>query len=384
MSAEQAVSASTSKSAGADRLTVMVVDDSAVIRGIFRRTLEADPIIDVVASVSNGQQAVDALAKQPVDVIVLDIEMPVMDGMTAVPKLLEIDPGVKIIMASTLTEKNATISLEALRKGAADYIPKPTAKYEIHSADTFKRELVEKIRALGGHTQQARDPSTPPVPRAPAANVAPAAKKVDPATPAVKRTVSKVPPRIISIGSSTGGPQALFKVFEGLKGHIDHLPVVIAQHMPKAFTGILAEHLSKVANVRCAEGVDREPLEAGRIYVAPGDFHMYIEKSGPGHVIRLNQDPPENYCRPSVEPLFRSVAEEFGSATLALMLTGMGHDGLEASETLVNAGATLIAQDEESSVVWGMPGAVASAGLCAEILPIDEIAPCAINLMRRT
>ncbi|CAN0419296.1 unnamed protein product [Discosporangium mesarthrocarpum] len=154
--------------------------------------------------------------------------------------------------------------------------------------------------------------------------------------------------------------------------------------MPKAFTGILAEHLSKVANARCAEGVDGEPLEPGRIYVAPGDFHMYIEKSGSGHVVRLNQDPPENYCRPSVEPLFRSVAQEFGSATLALMLTGMGHDGLAASETLVDAGATLIAQDEESSVVWGMPGAVANAGLCAEILPIDQIAPSAINLMRRT
>tara|TARA_R110002110_G_scaffold2152_4_gene9682 strand:+ start:11841 stop:12923 length:1083 start_codon:yes stop_codon:yes gene_type:complete len=360
----------------------MIVDDSAVIRGIFRRTLEADSEIEVVASVSNGQQAIDALAKTPVKVIVLDIEMPVMDGMTALPKLLEMEPGVKIIMASTLTEKNAAISLEALEKGAADYIPKPTAKYEIHSADSFKRELVEKIKALGGLPQSALRAAAAPATRASVASAA--EKKAVSAVPITKRPVSNVPPRIISIGSSTGGPQALFKVFEGLKGHIDHLPVVIAQHMPKAFTGILAEHLSKVANMRCAEGVDGEPLEAGRIYVAPGDFHMYIEKSGGGHVIRLNQDPPENYCRPSVEPLFRSVAKEFGSATLALMLTGMGHDGLASSETLVDSGATLIAQDEESSVVWGMPGAVANAGLCAEILPIDQIAPRAINLMRRT
>tara|TARA_R110002072_G_scaffold60051_35_gene152686 strand:+ start:136 stop:1218 length:1083 start_codon:yes stop_codon:yes gene_type:complete len=360
----------------------MIVDDSAVIRGIFRRTLEADSEIEVVASVSNGQQAIDALAKTPVKVIVLDIEMPVMDGMTALPKLLEMEPGVQIIMASTLTEKNAAISLEALEKGAADYIPKPTAKYEIHSADSFKRELVEKIKALGGLPQPALRAAAAPATRASVASAA--EKKAVSAVPITKRPVSNVPPRIISIGSSTGGPQALFKVFEGLKGHIDHLPVVIAQHMPKAFTGILAEHLSKVANMRCAEGVDGEPLEAGRIYVAPGDFHMYIEKSGGGHVIRLNQDPPENYCRPSVEPLFRSVAKEFGSATLALMLTGMGHDGLASSETLVDSGATLIAQDEESSVVWGMPGAVANAGLCAEILPIDQIAPRAINLMRRT
>ncbi|MFT7569640.1 MAG: two-component system chemotaxis response regulator CheB [Paracoccaceae bacterium] len=379
MSAVPATSLSSGKSDSSDRLGVMVVDDSAVIRGIFRRTLEADPDIEVVASVSNGQQAIDALAKQPVDVVVLDIEMPVMDGMTALPKLLEIAPDVKIIMASTLTEKNAAISLEALQMGAADYIPKPTAKYEIHSADSFKRELVEKIKALGGHSRRTLNR---PAPRAASVPLA-ANKKAEPAAPVAKRSVSNVPPRIISIGSSTGGPQALFKVFEGLKGNIDHLPVVIAQHMPKAFTGILAEHLSKVADARCGEGIDGEPLEAGRIYVAPGDFHMYIEKSGTGHVIRLNQEPAENYCRPSVEPLFRSVAKEFGSATLALMLTGMGHDGLDASETLVDTGATLIAQDEESSVVWGMPGAVANAGLCAEILPIDQIAPRAINLMRR-
>lgn len=362
-----------------DLLQVMVVDDSAVIRGIFRRTLEADPGIEVVSSVSNGQQAIDALAKHKVDVIVLDIEMPVMDGMTALPKLLEMAPGVKIIMASTLTEKNAAISLEALRIGAADYIPKPTAKYEIHSADNFKRELVDKIKALAGPKHGRAIGGTP------RARVAPAAPKSMATEGAAKRrSVSNVPPRILAIGSSTGGPQALFKVFEGLKGQIGHLPVVIAQHMPKAFTGILAEHLSKVSDVRCAEGVDGEPLEAGRIYVAPGDFHMFVEKSATGHTVRLNQDPPENYCRPSVEPLFRSVATEFGAATLALMLTGMGHDGVNASKSLVDTGATLIAQDEETSVVWGMPGAVANAGLCAEILPIDQIAPRAIKLMRRT
>lgn len=377
MTVVPAISATSGEPAVAGPLTVMIVDDSAVIRGIFRRTLEAEPTIEVVASVSNGQQAIDALAKRPVDVVVLDIEMPVMDGMTALPKLLELVPGVKVIMASTLTEKNAEISLEALQKGAADYIPKPTAKYEIHSADSFKRELVEKIKALGGKSVR-----TPKKVQLTADRMASATPKVA-AAPVAPRPVSKVAPRIIAIGSSTGGPQALFKVFEGLKGQIDHLPVVIAQHMPKAFTGILAEHLSKVANVRCGEGVDGEALEAGRIYIAPGDYHMYVEKSGTGHVIRLNQDPPENYCRPSVEPLFRSVAREFGPASLALMLTGMGHDGLTASETLVDAGATLIAQDEASSVVWGMPGAVANAGLCSEILPIDKIAPCVINLMRR-
>ena len=318
---------STGSALSNDQLKVMIVDDSAVIRGIFRRTLEADDEIEVIASVSNGKQAVDALAKHKVDVIVLDIEMPVMDGMTALPLLLEAAPDVKIIMASTLTEKNAAVSLQALRIGASDYIPKPTAKYEIHSADTFKRELVEKVKALAGPR---RVKKAPVVRRA----ETPAVKKsMATAGASQRRNASNVVPRIIAVGSSTGGPQ--------------------------------------------------EPLEAGRVYVAPGDYHMFVEKSAGGHTIRLNQEAPENYCRPSVEPLFRSVAAEFGPAALALMLTGMGHDGVTASETLVDAGGTLIAQDEETSVVWGMPGAVANAGLCADILPLDKIAPRAITLMRR-
>ena len=299
---------STGSALSNDQLKVMIVDDSAVIRGIFRRTLEADDEIEVIASVSNGKQAVDALAKHKVDVIVLDIEMPVMDGMTALPLLLEAAPDVKIIMASTLTEKNAAVSLQALRIGASDYIPKPTAKYEIHSADTFKRELVEKVKALAGPR---RVKKAPVVRRA----ETPAVKKsMATAGASQRRNASNVVPRIIAVGSSTGGPQ---------------------------------------------------------------------EKSAGGHTIRLNQEAPENYCRPSVEPLFRSVAAEFGPAALALMLTGMGHDGVTASETLVDAGGTLIAQDEETSVVWGMPGAVANAGLCADILPLDKIAPRAITLMRR-
>ena len=352
-----------------DPLSVMVVDDSAVIRGIFRRTLEADADIEVVAAVSNGQQAVDALSKYDIEVIVLDIEMPVMDGLTALPLLLEKQPGVKVIMASTLTEKNAAVSLQALNIGAADYIPKPSGKHEIHSADQFKRDLVEKVRALAGRrigrSEALAERQT---------SIGQTGSKTGGSGTLSFRKPSAVAPKLLAIGSSTGGPQALFKVLEGLKGQLDHVPVVIAQHMPKAFTGILAEHLSKVSDSRCAEGVDGETLQAGRIYIAPGDFHMYLEKSGAGHVIRLNQDPPENYCRPSVEPLFRSVVQEFGPASLALMLTGMGHDGRTASETLVDAGGTLVAQDEETSVVWGMPGAVATAGLCAEVLPLDQIA----------
>lgn len=360
------------------KLRIMLVDDSAVIRGIFRRTLDADPDISIVAAVSNGQQAIDTLARQTVDVVVLDIEMPVMDGLTALPIILENNPGIKVIMASTLTEKNAAVSLKALEIGAADYIPKPTAKHEIHTAESFKRDLVEKVKALGGKRVKTRVADA----RVPSKPIAAAGASAAP-VPLSFRKVSSVPPRIIAIGSSTGGPQALFRVFEGLKGAIGHVPVVIAQHMPKAFTGILAEHLSKIVDGTCQEGRDGELLEAGRVYIAPGDFHMTIEQASGGPVVRLNQDPPENYCRPSVEPLFRSVSEHFGSAALGLMLTGMGHDGVDASRTLVDAGGTLFAQDEESSVVWGMPGAVATAGLCAEVLPIDNIAPRVCQLLRR-
>ena len=374
----QAVRADVGESAENGPLRVMVVDDSAVVRGIFRRTLEADPAIEVVASVSNGQQAVDAIAKYDAEIAVLDVEMPIMDGMTALPKLLEIRPDLKVIMASTLTEKNAAISLEALQIGAADYIAKPSGKHGLHSAASFKRDLVEKVRALASRPL----PSGNAVPRKAPGPVA-ESRAVRTPEKLELREASSVTPEIIAIGSSTGGPQALFKLFEGLKGQMGHLPVVIAQHMPKAFTGILAEHLSKVANLVCAEGVDGERLEAGRIYVAPGDYHMFVEKAGNGHVIRLNQEPPENYCRPSVEPLFRSVSDQFGAATLAIMLTGMGHDGLTASRQLVDRGATLLAQDEATSIVWGMPGAVATAGLCAAVLPLEELAPHALGLMRR-
>jgi two-component system chemotaxis response regulator CheB len=356
-------------------LRVLIVDDSAVIRGLLRRTLEEDPEVEVVASVSNGQQAIDVVSRQAIDVVLLDIEMPVMDGMTALPKIIAANPSVRVVMASTLTERNAAISLNALRQGASDYIAKPTAKHELHSERGFRDELLEKVKSLAGRKlgRVASRASERPVVSVPTVNV----------TALKFRPVSNAVPKVLCIGSSTGGPQALFTLFQGLRGQIGDIPVLIAQHMPKAFTGILAEHLSKVADVPCAEGVDGEPLRAGRIYIAPGDFHMSIMRGGNGLQVRLDQDPPENFCRPSVEPLFRSVTAEFGAAALALILTGMGHDGVVAARGLVDAGGTLLAQDEKSSVVWGMPGAVVAAGLCADVLPIDEIAPRVVRLLRR-
>lgn len=361
---------------------VMIVDDSAVIRGVFRKTLETDPDISVVASVGNGQFALESLKRQPVEVVVLDIEMPVMDGMTALPEMLKLDPEIKVIMASTLTLKNAGISLQALQAGAADYIPKPTSKSEIHSSENFKRELVEKIKALG-LARRGRSPAlkTPPS----TANTTPAntppvvAKKA----PLALREPSKVPPKLIAIGSSTGGPQALQSLIGGLKNELD-LPILITQHMPPTFTQILAEHLAKTGQRPCFEAEDGMRIEPGKTYVAPGGYHMVAEKQGVDVIVRLNSEPPENFCRPAVDPMLRSLAEIYQSALLVVILTGMGQDGLKGCQNVIDTGGTVIAQDEASSVVWGMPGAVSLGGLCSAVLPLPNLPSEVLRLSRRS
>jgi two-component system chemotaxis response regulator CheB len=352
----------------------MVVDDSAVIRGFFRRALESDSTIEVVASVGNGQNAIDSLRRTPVDVVVLDIEMPVMDGMTALPKLLEIDPSVKIVMASTLTLSNADISFKALARGAADYIPKPTTTQEIHSSVDFQRELVEKVKALGfARRGKAGAPATA---RPVAVTQAAAPAKI------VLRQPATLPPTVLAIGSSTGGPQALMAVI-GALGKDFPLPIFITQHMPATFTGILADHIGKAAGRDTHEARTGEPVKPGTIYVAPGDYHMTVEKGSPANVIRLTQDSPENFCRPSADPMLRSLAAIYGNRLLCVILTGMGHDGLAGSRVLVDAGGTLIAQDEATSIVWGMPGSVANAGLCSDVLPLDQVAGRVLTLCGR-
>ena len=374
------------------QVRVMVVDDSAVIRGLITRALEADTAIQVVATVGNGQLAVGQLGRTDVDVIVLDIEMPVMDGLTAIPKLLEVAPDVKIIMASTLTQRNAHSSIEAMNKGASDYIPKPSSTGEIHGSADFKRELIEKVKALGRARRDKRDrnraagqPETRPQPTATtrAATAAGAAagavtqaarsSLLSPQTPIALRAPGRTPPQIVAIGSSTGGPQALFAVLGALTAAMK-LPIVITQHMPATFTTILAEHIQRTAKRPCAEGVDGETVEAGRIYLAPGDNHMKIESKGAQKIVRITKEPPENFCRPAVDPMFRSVATAYGAAVLGVVLTGMGADGAKGGKVVVDAGGTVIAQDEATSVVWGMPGATAMSGVCAAVLPLDRIA----------
>lgn len=370
--------AKAAETVNSNTLRVMVVDDSAVIRGLLRRILDADPDITVVSSVGNGQFAVDTLRRQPADVIVLDIEMPVMDGLTALPKLLEIDPDVKVIMASTLTLRNADVSLKALHAGAADYIAKPTSKTELHGSDSFGRELAGKVKALGG-ARRGKSPARVATSGVPS-EVKPATGKTENAasTPPIGgaiqlRAPSKATPRLLAIGSSTGGPNALQTLVSGLTGAMD-LPILITQHMPPTFTKILAEHLAKAGNRPAGEAKDGESIQCGRIYVAPGDYHMVVESNGTDAVLRLNKEPAENFCRPAVDPMLRSVAKIYGPGALAVILTGMGHDGMNGAGAVVEAGGTVLAQDEATSVVWGMPGAAATAGLCSAVIPLPTIA----------
>ncbi|HVO03006.1 MAG TPA: chemotaxis response regulator protein-glutamate methylesterase [Candidatus Cybelea sp.] len=352
----------------------MVVDDSAVIRGLLTKTLESDAEIKVSATVANGQAAIDTLKRTDIDVVVLDIEMPVMDGLTALPKLLEAKPGVQVIMASTLTLKGASVSMKALSLGAADYLPKPTTTTGLSSASDFKRDLIEKVKSWGAVARKKR--GLPPGSAAAAGSTAPAApKKLYPGEVKL-RPAPVIAGRIdcLAIGSSTGGPQALFAVFRAL-GRVERMPVFVTQHMPATFTTILAEHLGQASGMPAAEAKDGETVVPGRIYVAPGDFHMTVESQGTGMVVRLNKNPPENFCRPAVDPMLRSIAKAYGARTLFVMLTGMGQDGLKGARDIVAAGSTVIAQDEATSVVWGMPGAVATAGLCTAVLPLPEIGP---------
>jgi two-component system chemotaxis response regulator CheB len=369
--------------AGGGPYRVMVVDDSAVIRGLLTKTLETDPEIKVVSTVGNGQAAIDALKRNDIDVIVLDIEMPVMDGMTALPKLLEAKPGVQVIMASTLTLKGASVSMKALSLGAADYLPKPTTTTGISTADDFKRGLVEKAKSWGLVARKKRG-LPPGSAAAPGSSAPPPPKKLYPGAVTL-RPAPVVQGKVdcLAIGSSTGGPQALFNVFRAL-GRVERMPVFVTQHMPATFTTILAEHLAQASGMPAAEAKDGEAAVPGRIYVAPGDFHMIVEGQGGSMVVRLNKNPPENFCRPAVDPMLRSIAKAYGNRTLFVMLTGMGQDGLKGARELVNAGSTVIAQDEASSVVWGMPGAVASAGLCTAVLPLNEIGAYVKKALMRT
>lgn len=337
-------------------ISVMVVDDSAVVRGLLARMLGEDPSIEVAATASNGKIAVNELSKRRLDVVLLDIEMPVMDGMAALVALLAIQPELKIIMVSTLTRRNAEISLQALQRGACDYIAKPEGG--LASAKAFQQELIEKIKAL----KAVDEPGST------------AARRISSITAPAARRPTHGSVDLLAIGASTGGPPALLKLMEALRGSVAQ-PILITQHMPATFTALLAEQLARVADRPCTEGRDGEVVRPGHCYIAPGGYHMVVERHGLEVITRLNQDPPENFCRPAVDPMLRSAARTYGPGVLAVILTGMGADGAEGCRAVANAGGRFIAQDEATSVVWGMPAAAAATGLAEAVLPLNGIAP---------
>ena len=381
-------------------IRVMIVDDAVVVRGLMTRWLTEAGGFDVVASHRTGRTAVDDMDRADPDVIVLDIEMPEMDGIEALPLLLKKKRSCSIIMASTLTRRNAEISLKCLSLGALDYLPKPESNRDLSTSPEFKREIIDKLRNLGRRALMSGSRGRG-APTANDAKLRPAPSFATPERPAFRasatpeagggflarerhaaapagvklRPFPPTTPRLLIIGSSTGGPQALNTLITGIIPLIDKVPVLITQHMPATFTTILAEHLARASGKPAAEAVHGEPIRPGRIYVAPGGKHMLVKGENGHGALALDDGPMVNFCKPAVDPMFASAASVFGKSVFAVVLTGMGSDGAHGSGDVVSAGGGVIAQDEASSVVWGMPGATAHGGHCSAVLPLDQIAP---------
>jgi two-component system, chemotaxis family, protein-glutamate methylesterase/glutaminase len=349
-----------------ERKRVLIVDDAVVVRKCLAEAVTSDSDLQVVGSASNGRLALAKFQMLKPDIVLLDIEMPEMDGLETVRELRKLDARVPIIMFSTLTERGATVTLEALSCGATDYVTKPSNADATTTSQAILAELIPKIRALC---------RLPPSPGA-AALVPPALSAKPPmliGPVAARRTTSPLPAQIVAIGVSTGGPDALAHLIPSLPPKIP-VPIVIAQHMPPMFTSLLAARLSGKSALPVRECVSGEPLTPGCVFLAPGDFHMIVQQEAGRVCLKTHQEPKENFCRPSVDVLFRSVARVYGGRTLAVVLTGMGQDGLKGCESLSQLGARICVQDESTSVVWGMPGFVARAGLAQKILPLDQIA----------
>ena len=354
------------------RIRVMVVDDVSIVRRLVTNALAADPAIEVVGTAANGREALEKIPSMRPDLVILDYEMPEMDGMATLKEIRKLVGGPKVIFFSSYTRQGAKVSLDALWQGADDYATKATADNLAAATQCVQVELLPKIKALCE-----RDPRPAAPGQAEAAPVPPA-----PATTLSSASVSATAARaeIVAIGASTGGPRALSTVIESLPADFP-LPIVVVQHMPPLFTRSLAERLSSKSGLRCVEAVDGSVLEPGTIWIAPGNWHLTVVREGAVVRVRLTGEPPENSCRPSVDPLFRSVAEVYGAGALGVLLTGMGQDGLLGARRVVERQGRVLVQDEASSVVWGMPGAVARAGLASKIVPVSEMASEILKLV---
>jgi two-component system chemotaxis response regulator CheB len=337
-------------------IRILVVDDSIVVRKLLSETLSGDPALEVVATASDGRIALAKIPMLKPDLITLDIEMPVMNGLATLVQLRKLYPKLPVIMFSTLTEHGAAATLDALSLGASDYATKPSNSGSAAAAiERIRSELIPKIKALCGLIV----PLKIPLP-----GCCPAAKARVRTNPQIK---------IVAIGTSTGGPNALAEVLPRIPNDFP-VPIVVVQHMPPIFTRLLAERLASRSAIPVEEGRAGVVLSPGHAWIAPGNFHMQVIGLGAGLRLDVNQGPPENSCRPAVDVLFRSVAATYGANALGVVMTGMGADGVLGAQDIRDAGGDVIIQDEASSVVWGMPGLVQASGLADAAYPVDQLA----------
>src|SRR5271170_3931138 len=337
-------------------IRILVVDDSLVIRRLLSDTLSGDRSLEVVGTASDGRIALAKIPLLKPDLITLDIEMPVMDGLETLAAVRKLYPKLPVIMFSTLTERGAAATLDALALGASDYATKPSNTASVAVAvECIRTELLPKIKALCGVATSA------------AAHLPPS----DPASKLRARSSPRI--EIVAIGTSTGGPNALAEVLPRIPGDFP-VPVVVVQHMPPIFTRLLAERLASCSAIPVEEGRVGVTLTPGQAWIAPGNFHMNVMRVGAQWRLNVNQGPPENSCRPAVDVLFRSVAAAYGANVLGVVMTGMGADGVLGAQDIRDAGGDIIIQDEASSVVWGMPGLVHASGLDDAAYPVGQLA----------
>lgn len=355
-------------------IRVMICDDSAIIRRLIKTSLQLEKSLEVVCEAKNGREAIEKFNEAKPDVIVMDIEMPVVDGLQAVKEIRQLDATVPIIMFSSLTSRGAAASLDALAAGATDFATKPTGAGHIQQAlESLRRDLIPKLLqwTVGKRASLAEQNAAADNHLASLTSSEFRIAGLDTTTRSAGKSIGQI--HAIAIGVSTGGPQALARLLGNLPSPFP-IPILIAQHMPPVFTNLLAERLTKQTGHDVHEAVDGEELTGGSVLIAPGDHHLTIERQGNKVVAKLNQDPPEHSCRPSVNPLFCSLADCFGDQALGIVLTGMGQDGARGAKQIKSHGGYVFVQDKASSTVWGMPGQVVQSGCADRILPLDQIA----------
>jgi two-component system chemotaxis response regulator CheB len=369
--------ASPAATAGLDRATapkrVLIVDDSVVVRGLFSRWIGEHPGLAVAGIAADGRAAIEAAGRLKPDLIVLDLDMPEIDGLAALPEILALSPDSVVLIASSLTRRNARLSLRCLSLGAVDVLPKPEGNRDLTLSLDFRRELVAKLLALS--EAKPRPSQTRAIPGG-----MPAARRASGLVPDLA-PYSTVVPRYLLIGASTGGPRAVSRVLGDIGANLAHLTTLVVQHMPAVFTASFADQIASHTGRAAREPLDGEQLLPGTIYVAPGGHHLGLSRQAGHLAARIDDGAPVRFCRPAVDVLFGDAAQLLGSSAIAVVLTGMGSDGTDGAGLLRASGAAVIVQDEASSTVWGMPGSVAKAGFASKIMPLEEIGPALRSLV---